>query len=135
MNKLARELFFNISVPSILLSVVYSYIVANVDASLLKEETAYLGDPVGFADVTFLFLAFYLLHILISLFQFFISRMVGNRSAKKLVIFNVSGLLICGLLYFYTKDLTWGILIASFILFSIVSLFNKTEQEEQGELS
>lgn len=120
MNKTARELFFNISVFSILLSVVYSIILVSLDNTV---------DPDGFADITFLFLGFYLIHAVISTFNYVLSRFVGDRTAKKFIIFNVVGILVVGATSYFTQNITWMFLIISFLVLSIISFLNKSEQE------
>lgn len=122
MKSLEKEFLFDAIILSLILSLVYSFLVTTMDNSLVSNS--YTSD-LGFAVFSLFFLSLYIFHTLVSSLKYVVAKIIKNSFLARLLSFNLFGLLLIGAICFLIKDTTSILLIISLVFFNISSYVNK----------
>lgn len=115
MNKAYRELFLNTTVISLIISIIF----AGIAASLVR------WDPFMFSwgfDFLLIFLIIYFYNLVVSVLSFALAKLC-RPIILRLVLFNISGLLLIALIVYKLDALYLSSLYSTFIILSLTSLF------------
>ncbi|NQX44962.1 hypothetical protein HQN87_06440 [Paenibacillus tritici] len=123
MDKMKKELVLNLLGVSLVLSLLYSFLIVNVDNQLVTEAP-YVSDPGGAVIFVYFFLILYVMHLVISLVGFAVKKSTKSSLFKRLFFFNVIGLIIIGIVYFIVKEGIVFFLIFSLAVYSLISVIN-----------
>lgn len=123
MNNLINKFLLNVSLLSIILSLIYSFLLINIDK--LGSNDFEFSDPGGIVSFIVFFLLTYVFNVIVSVINYLVIKYVARTLEKKLIIFNLIGILLVGVICYFLKDIEWIILLISFFLFSFVCMFNK----------
>lgn len=123
MDKIKKELVLNLWGVSLVLSLLYSLLIVNVDNQLVTEAP-YVSGPGGAVIFVYFFLILYVMHLVISLVGFAVKKSTKSSLFKRLFFFNVIGLIIIGIVYFIVKEGIVFFLIFSLAVYSLISVIN-----------
>ncbi|MBO2946262.1 hypothetical protein JJQ72_20120 [Paenibacillus sp. F411] len=123
MNKLKKELILNLCVVSLIVSLLYSFLLVNVNNSLVSGDTSY-SDPGDAVVFVLFFLILYIPHLVFSLISYTIMKNVRWTLTKKLFTQNVIGLVMIAIVYFLINEPIVFFLVFSLIVYSLGSINN-----------
>ncbi|WP_313641730.1 hypothetical protein [Paenibacillus sp.] len=129
MDRLKKELVFNLCIFSFILSIIYSTLITNINTSLVST-TPYDSNSGQAVVFVLFFLLLFIFHIAISFLNYAVAIFSGRKLVKRIVIFNTIGLILIGVIYFAVKESIVLFLIFSFLIFSVVTLWNNRNSKK-----
>ncbi|EPZ38904.1 hypothetical protein JV16_01914 [Anoxybacillus ayderensis] len=113
-----RKFVLNITVLSLLLSFVYSFLLLMIEHSLFSNE---LSSPSNIVVFTAMFLILYVFHLFISWLYYMIANKMAGSMKRKIIVFYLFGLVLLLIVYvFFQVKIVW-LLFLSFIILSFPS--------------
>lgn len=120
MEKAKKALLMNLSIFSLILSIVYGIIITH-SYNIRASETSYISGPGDAVMFVLFFLIMYMGHIVLSVLHYLIFKNVAWKLLTKMIIFNVVVAALIMALYFYLHDPIVLILVFTPIVFSFSS--------------
>ncbi|WP_151734419.1 hypothetical protein [Paenibacillus tengchongensis] len=118
-----KELLLNLCVVSFVLSLLYGLTAACMDR-LAGSDASYISGPGGAAVFMLFFLLSYLVHIIISLWSYASAAIAGRPLFRRLVVFNVPGLLLICAIAFFAGSAVILAAVFTLLIFSIIMAVN-----------
>ncbi|WP_042199060.1 hypothetical protein [Paenibacillus camerounensis] len=118
MEQAKRMLLMNLTVSSLILSILYAVIITNSNNSLVSG-TPYASGPGDAVVFVLFFLMLYMCHMVLSLLQYFIFRNAVWRLSVKMIVFNGAVAAMIIILYVSLNELIILFLLLTPVVFSI----------------
>lgn len=122
MEKATKMLLMNLTVSSLILSILYAGIITNIESSLVSGAP-YVSGPGDAVVFILYFLILYMCHMVLSLLHYLVFRNTAWRLSTRMIVFNGTVAAMIVLLFLSLNEPVVLFLIITPVVFSIRAAF------------